>query len=180
MNTAISSAHQRYDQHVQALLTELASFDAARLHQTPAEGAWSALQTLQHLILVEEASLAYIQKKLSFNPELPKPTWITRPKMVLLRLSLWSPIKFKAPKSAGNDRIVASATLPELQARWQKSRTEWAEFFEHMPAELADKAVYRHPRVGLISWTQMMDFLTWHLLRHRKQMKRAVQSTHQV
>ena len=119
--------------------------------------------------------MAYIKKKLSFNPELPQISWTTIPKMALLRLSLWSPIKFKAPKAAGNDRIITHITLLELQTRWQNIRGEWTDFFTHMPPELADKAVYRHPRVGLISWTQLMDFLTWHLLRHRKQIHGALQ-----
>jgi len=178
MTSAISAAHQRYDEQVQRLLAELKPVASAALHQAPAEGAWSALQTVQHLILVEEASLAYIRKKLSFNPELPEPTWVTYPKMLLLQVTLWSPIKFKAPKSAGNEQIIAAVNLEDLQARWLKIRGEWTDFLTQMPPELQDKAVYRHPRVGLISWTQMLNFLAWHLLRHRKQIQGAIQAAH--
>lgn len=174
MKEKILAANKRYTNQVDALLNELAPLGDDLLNRTPADGGWSAMQTLHHLILVEENSLAYIHKKLSFNPELPKSGLGAWFKMWLLRITLRSPIKFKAPKSASAERIPEYATFADTRAQWHKIRAEWTAFFENMPIELEDKAVYRHPRVGLINWLQMLDFIQAHFERHRLQVRRAV------
>ncbi|MBC7774238.1 MAG: DinB family protein [Phycisphaerae bacterium] len=174
MKEKILSANARYTAEVEALLNELASLGDERLNRKPADGGWSAIQTLHHLILVEENSIAYIYKKLSFNPQLEKiglNAWL---RSLLLRLSLRSPIKFKAPKSASNELIPERGTLEEISARWQKIRGEWEGFFEKMSPELYDKAAYKHPRAGRLSWLQMIDFFNSHFERHRRQARRAV------
>lgn len=174
MKEKILAANLRYSNLVDALLKELEPLDDALLNQKPADDAWSAMQTLHHLILVEENSLAYINKKLSFNPNLPKSGLGAWFKMILLRITLRSPIKFKAPKSASAERIPDRANFAETQAQWQKIRDEWTRFFESLPIELEDKAVYRHPRIGLINWLQMIEFIQAHFERHRFQIRRAV------
>ncbi len=174
MQDKILAANARYSAKVNALLQELAPLSHDLLNRKPADGGWSAMQTLHHLILVEENSRAYIRKKLGFNPKVEKSGFWTPLKMLLLRVTLRSPIKFSAPKSASAERIPDSADFAETQAQWQKIRADWTTFFETMPPELQDKAVYRHPRIGLINWLQMLDFLSEHFDRHRGQALRAV------
>ncbi len=168
------TAYTRYTENVERLLNELAPLGDDLLNRRPADQGWSAIQTLHHLILVEENSLAYIRKKLSFNPKLEKPglgSWV---RSLLLYLSLRSPIRFKAPKAAGYERLPVTATFTETKAQWQKIRNEWINFFEKMPAELAGKAAYKHPRAGRMSWLQMIDFFNTHFERHRKQALKAI------
>jgi uncharacterized damage-inducible protein DinB len=174
MKEKILSRHAQYDAQVHALLQELAPLGDDLLNRKPDDGGWSAIQTLHHLILVEENSMAYLRKKLSYGPVLEKPGLSAWARSLLLRLTLQSPIKFKAPKAAGNERLPEHATFRETEAQWQKIRTEWFEFFEKMPAELIDKAVYKHPRAGRQSWVQMLDFFISHFDRHRAQARRAV------
>ncbi|MDX1911978.1 MAG: DinB family protein [Saprospiraceae bacterium] len=174
MKSQILAANARYSTRVAQLLDELKLLDDGLLNRKPADGGWSAIQTMHHLILVEENSLAYIRKKLSFQPPLGKAgigAWL---RMRLLLLTLWSPVKFKAPKSAGSERIPDSDSFEATSARWNAIRAEWTTFFEEMPEALCDKAVYRHPRIGLINWLQMNRFIAAHFARHRKQIKRAV------
>lgn len=174
MKEKILAANFRYSAQVETLLKELAPLSDELLNRKPTDGGWSAMQTLHHLILVEENSLAYIHKKLSFNPQLPKSGLGAWFKMIVLRITLRSPIKFKAPKAASAERIPEYATYADTYAQWQKIRAEWTEFFKKIPVELEDKAVYRHPRVGLINWLQMIDFIRAHFTRHRLQVRRAI------
>jgi hypothetical protein len=174
MKDKIKAFYAQYDAEVEKLMSELASYNDAQLNQKPADGGWSALQTMHHLILVEENSLAYVRKKMSFNPQFEKPgprAWFRN---VLLLVSMWSPIKFKAPKSAGAELIPSTSSLAETRDKWHTIRQEWKLFFENIPAELSEKAVYKHPRAGRISWLQMVRFFRAHFKRHRLQALRAV------
>ncbi len=174
MKQRILAANARYSTEVEALLLELASIDHDCLNRIPVGGGWSAMQTLHHLILVEENSMAYINKKLSFNPTLKKAGFGAWFRSLLLGLTLRSAIKFKAPKSAGSERIPEISNLKEAAVRWQAIRAEWRIFFEKMPLELTDKTAYKHPRAGRLNWLQMIDFLHLHFERHRSQIRRAV------
>ncbi len=168
------SANKAYTDKVNALLSDLGQYPEELLNRIPADQGWSAIQTMHHLILVEEQSMAYLRKKLSFNPELKTAGWMAAVKMMLLKLSLISPLKFKAPKAAASDFIPAKDTLEGVKLRWLKIRQEWEDFFTEMPDAWIDKAVYRHPRIGLINWIQTIDFLASHFERHKGQIKRAI------
>jgi len=173
MKDRIIRANARYSARVDAFLNELAESGDERLNRKPANGGWSAIQVVHHLILVEVNSLAYVRKKLSFNPELKRSGLGASLRMLLLRLSLLSPIKFKAPKSAGNESIPDEATLESSRQAWAGIRADWSDFFAQMPADLADKAAYRHPRAGRLDWLQMIEFLQAHFERHRRQALKA-------
>lgn len=174
MNKNIHKAYHRYAAKTTALIQEFSTIEEALLNRKPAADGWSAIQTLLHLVFVEENSLAYVQKKLSFNPVFEKAGLKAWFRSKLLWLSMYTPIKFKAPKAAGNERLPEHATFAELQAQWGKSQLAWQEFFEKMPDDLVDKLVYKHPRAGRLSLIQMLDFLSVHLERHRRQALKAV------
>lgn len=174
MKKAIISRNERYNRLVTNLLAELKAYDDAALNRKPSGGGWSAIQTAHHLMLSEELSLAYVKKKLSFNPELEKTGLGARVRGFFLWLYLSAPIKFKAPPNVGDDKLPDRASFADTSARWQKIRGEWTDFFENMPEELADKAVYRHPRAARLGWHQMLSFFETHFARHSKQIRRAL------
>lgn len=173
MKTKIIEANKAYTAKVNGLLDDLGRYSDDLLNKIPADQGWSAIQILHHLILVEEQSMAYLRKKMSFNPELKTAGWLAGVKMLLLKVSLVSPIKFKAPKAA-SDLIPASDTLEAVKTRWLKIRKEWETFLAEMPDAWIDKAVYRHPRIGLINWLHTIDFLSSHFERHKGQIKRTI------
>lgn len=165
-----------YTQAVDDLLAELENLPDEVLNRKPPSGGWSAIQTMHHLILTEELSLAYVHKKLSFNPKL-EPVGIAEPvRGFFLWAYLSSPFKFKAPKNVSDDNLPLFASFADTRARWQKVRADWTAFFEKMPPELSGKALYKHPRVGRLGWAQMLAFLEVHLRRHSKQVRRAAQA----
>lgn len=168
------SRDARYTQTVNDLLAELEPLPDETLNRRPPGGGWSAIQTMHHLILTEELSLAYVRKKLSFNPELNPVGLAARWRGFLLWAYLSAPLKFKAPQNVGDDKLPAYSSFADTRARWQKIRADWSDFFEKMPAELVGKAIYRHPRVGRLGWPQMLAFFEVHLARHTKQVRRAL------
>lgn len=174
LKTKILHRNARHESRVADLLDEMGRHDNAALNRPPAGGGWTALQTAHHLLLAEEGSLRYVRKKLSFPAEF-KPVGVgAHWRAFLLRVSLSLPIKFKSPPGVNPETLPEISTLEAVRERWQKTNAEWNEFFQQLPAELAGKAVYRHPRAGRMGWLQMIGFFQWHLARHRKQIRRAL------
>jgi hypothetical protein len=122
--------------------------------------------------------MAYVQKKLGFSkdgkaefkPAGLKSHW----RYFKLWLFLNLPFKIKAPAAIDAGRLPDYISLSHTRERWNITRQQWNNFFDHLPENLSDKAVFRHPLVGKISWVQTCDFFSLHLLRHRKQIRRTV------
>lgn len=174
MKNRIIAKNRQLDALVQSLLDDMAGFSAGQLNRKPADGGWSAMQTAHHLLLAEEGSLKYLHKKLSapavFKRVGLSETW----RSFLLQLSLLLPFKFKSPPSANPEVLPENASFDELRGRWQGVREAWGQFFEQLPEELFDKAVYRHPRAGRLGFLHTLGFLSTHLKRHRKQIFKAL------
>ena len=173
MKEKIFKARSRYDEQVDKLLEEVSMQREESLNRQPGNG-WSALQTIHHLILVEANSLAYVQKKLSYHPALARAGAGGHWRSFLLWAGLNIPLKFKAPRSVGDEQLPKTSSLSEIRENWQRTRDAWQDFLDQLPYEQADKAVYRHPRAGRLSWIQMFDFFRYHLQRHRLQIRRAI------
>ena len=174
MKSSIISRNKRYTNLVQALLQELAAYDDKRLNQKPADGGWSAIQTMHHLILSEEYSMSYIRKKMGFTNEFEDNNWSARMRSFLLWASLASPFKFKAPVAIGTEKLPEYATLTDTREHWEQARADWEVFFEQLPEALSNKLVYKHPRAGKITFMQMLWFFETHFQRHKKQIYRCV------
>ncbi len=176
VKTAILQKYADYDQQVQTLLEDFAQYSDEQLNRPPANGGWSPIQVLHHLILTDELSLAYIRKKLSFNPTLEKVGLGNHWRSLLLTVFLQSPFKFKAPAMIGDSNLPAFATLADTRNRWERARRDWQQYLPEIPDQLLDKQVYKHPFAGRLSWLQTVDFIHGHFRRHRKQAWRALAS----
>ncbi len=172
MKASILSRNQRYGNQVQSLLDSLNSYSEEQLNRKPADGGWSPMQVLHHLILSEELSMAYVRKKMGFTSEFENNNASARLRSLLLWLSLNMPFKYAAPRAIGSENLPEHATLADTRTKWQEARRVWDDFFEQMPVELSNKLVYKHPRAGKVTWLQMLAFFETHLARHRKQIFR--------
>jgi uncharacterized damage-inducible protein DinB len=171
---AILAQNERYTQQVNALLDLLAQHDEALLNRKPADGGWSAIQTLHHVLMAEEFALAYVKKKLGFNPTFEKVGLRGAWRGFLVWASLNAPFKIKAPNAVGDDNLPKQASLADTRARWDAVRSAWSSFLAEMPDALADKMVYKHPAAGRLGWAQTFIFFREHLKRHRAQALRAL------
>lgn len=174
MREKYQQTHAKYQAKVSALLQELSAYSPEMLNKRPADGGWSAIQTAWHLLLVEENSLAYIQKKLGFGGTFEKAGLITHWRNFLLHAALFLPLKFKAPATASGDNLPAVIAIEDLRVRWEKVQKNWADFLAGMPEHLLDRAVFKHPRAGRLSWMQTLVFIESHFDRHVLQIRRAL------
>lgn len=174
MKSKIQRSNLVYQQKVEQLLDELAGTDDAVLNMAAIDGGWSTAQIIHHLILVEELSLAYVKKKLSFKPDLKPAGLDVVWRSVVLNVSLNVPIKMKAPANISDENLPGFTTFADNRRRWLAIREEWTLFLSELPDELLDKAVYKHPLVGRLSWSGMLSFFGQHLRRHHRQIRRTL------
>ncbi len=172
-------AHQRLqtlDRELDELFDDLAQYAPEALNQAPAPGGWSAMQALHHLLLSERYSLQYCEKKLSHRPKLPRAGVLAWWRVQYVRFYLLSPIKVKAPAMIDTPALPATDTLPSVAAQYRAQRAAMATFLDNLPAEYADKEVYRHPFAGRMSVAGMLSFFGAHFTHHRRQLYRALRA----
>ncbi len=129
---------------------------------------WNALDVVQHLVLVEEAVLAYARKKLLAPPQ--PVSIVDRGKLVLLVGILRSPIRFRAPVA----QVVPSETLPlEVSAdRWGQSRRDLRSLLLGLPEERRAALFFRHPAAGGLDPAGTLVFVHEHARHHETQVRR--------
>lgn len=174
MKSKILKYNDAYQHDVDQLVEELGSSNDSILNMAAMDGGWSAIQTMHHLILVEELALQYVRKKLSFGADLPKVDFQARFRTAMLWFYLRLPVKFKAPAAVNEDKLPGFTTFAKTKERWENIRREWTEFLQQLPEELQDKTVYRHVFLGRLSWPGMLRFFHFHFQRHRKQIWRTL------
>ncbi|MCB9287063.1 MAG: DinB family protein [Lewinellaceae bacterium] len=174
MTSSLDRRLNKMDQRLQRLLDELSNYDNEILNNKPADGGWSALQVMHHLILAEEGSVKYVRKKLSFDPELKSAGLMSAWRASLLNFYFILPFKFKAPPGVGDDVLPAQSDFREVSGRWLANRKELRSYLENLPPELFGKSIYRHPFAGRMSLEGMVRFFDGHFERHRKQISRVL------
>ena len=169
--------HQDLDQlnvELEALLKNLENYSHEQLNQSPAPNKWSAIQVMHHLMLSEQLSMKYCQKKLSFEPQLKKAGVMADLRAQFVKYYLLSPFKFNAPPMLATPNLPTEDTLPNLAAQYRAQRKTFAAFLAEVSEQYLDKEVYKHPAGGRLSLQGMLDFFDAHFRNHRKQALRAV------
>ncbi len=156
------------------LFAELEARSDEALNRGPGPGKWSPIQVMHHLIISEELSLRYLQKKLSYNPTLKKAGPAAFWRRWVLKTYLWLPFKFKAPKAVNDEALPRYVSFVETKARWEKIRKEITDFLEQAPKELLDKEVYKHLVAGRLTLEGMLEFFLYHSRRHMAQIRRSL------
>ncbi len=164
----------KLDRQLDSLLSELSAYSEAQLNRQPRPDAWSALQVMHHLLLAEQMSMAYVKKKLSYNPALKNAGLGGAWRIFLLWVFVHTPLKFKAPKNVSGESLPPYSTLQATGEAWKNIRKELRDYMTILPDELFHKSIYRHPFAGLLSLTGMLRFFEWHFTRHLKQIRKTV------
>jgi uncharacterized damage-inducible protein DinB len=166
---AVQTRFDRLESRRRALFDSLAGLDDATLQRPPAGGGWSIVQVLGHVTLAEEATLAYLRKKMQDPSAIPRAGLLSLARLLVVAVVLRSPVRRKAPAATANP---PSRSLPEARAHWDRVRADWAAFLQSFPAELAGHAVFRHPFAGRMSITHTLGFMDEHLRHHARQIQR--------
>lgn len=162
------------DQKLVALLHDLKNYSDAKLNEQPKENAWSVLQIMQHLIKAEAGAIAYVQKKLSFEPALETAGVKSSFNSIMLNIALSSPFKVNAPEQISGDNLLTNLTFWDVAKQWKQQRKELKTYLEGLPSELYAKDVYKHPMTGKMTLANMLSFFNTHVDRHTKQIRKTL------
>ena len=140
----------------------------------PAPGQWSAAQVVHHLVLAETGINAYLQKKLASSEQLQRGGLRAKVRSWLLRLALRLPgFRFKTPPRAGIEPATDNLPpLPELRQQWQQVRRQLEQLLNEFPGRQLNHAIFKHPRSGMLTIGQTLDFMLDHVLHHQQQLRR--------
>ena len=164
---------EQLDRATARLLADAEALGPAATRQ-PAPGAWSAVQVVHHLFFIEGRMLKTIQSKLQDPADLLHPSLLTRLRALAVRVLLRLPgLRVKAPKGVAT--LTDANELPpldSLKTDWQALRRQWEQLLNEYPGPLLGRAIFPHPRAGMLNIYQLLDFLVDHLLHHQQQLNR--------
>lgn len=146
------------------------SLSDEQLRFNPGSDSWNLLQVMRHLVIAEKQSLLYIQRKINNPDNTPKTGAGSLFRSFILKIALLLPIKFKAPKIAEVKEEYPD--LKKMILEWDDIRNEYQEIVLNNDAELLSKALYKHPRAGMLNIKQAIEFMEDHVAHHLKQIDR--------
>ncbi len=171
MRNELISPLKRIQLQQDSIFKELEKIDLEILKLKPSENAWSSIEVVQHIYLIELMSLKYIQKKLQFIDYLPNRKILSLLRYALMKLVLQTPAKFKAPKS----KLKAEFnSLQEAQLKWAELRADLEKTLEKIPNSVINGLLWKHPLAGKMSVNHMLLFFHDHSERHKKQIERTL------
>lgn len=172
MNKKIERQFQHLDAKLANLLADLEPYSTDQLQRKPTPTAWSVIQVLQHLLLVEQVSTKYVQKKLSFHPTLKDANLLTALRVQAAYVYNFLPIKLKAPSYVDDSNFSNEVLLSDIAVQWQNQRRQLHDYLSALPETIFQKEVYKNPVVGRLSLYGMLQFFEGHFDRHHKQIKK--------
>ena len=166
----------RLNAGLERLLQKMEQHDVRELTRPPVPGAWTPLQTLHHLYLAERASLDYLLYKRREQTDVPRSSIAARLRGQLVRASLLSPLKFKAPQVTDSQRVESSRnlTMEGLAYDFRELRRQLGVFLHDLPPGWDTGAVYKHAVAGRLTLVDMLGFFLAHQRRHAQQVSRGL------
>ncbi|GAB5554594.1 MAG: hypothetical protein Sapg2KO_41850 [Saprospiraceae bacterium] len=177
MDQKTKAIFDKLEWKLQALEQELSDLPVEQLSKSPKPGAWSVLDILHHLKLAEAYGHKYSEKKLSFNPSLPKDNWQAQFRSWLLNTFNRSSLKVKAPKGVDESFFPKEIPFEQIMEEWKAQRKALRTFLEGLDPEIYTKQVYKHPLGGRLSLADMLRFFDSHFDRHHRQIQRTYSSS---
>jgi uncharacterized damage-inducible protein DinB len=162
------------DQKKSQLMERLLALPKETYDTQPSSGGWSAGQAANHIYLSEQLSLAYLKKKLSYPETVPPfhiKSWVAT---WLLKFTLRTPYKAKAPKAINmwEQQVVLGPV--ELNEKWDLLRSDLKAFVEKNDQAFGSHLVYKHPYAGRMTMYQMLIFFNDHMAHHMRQIDRII------
>ena len=156
------------------LFDKLDMIDPDLLEFKPDERSWSILQVCHHLIVSEELSLLYLNKKLKYKSNIPPAGISSFLRSFSLNLFMHFPFRLSAPQRVSE--FPENLDWTELKNRWTSVRAGLKTRLTNVPEEFKDKLVYKHPAAGRLTIYQMLTFFKTHINRHEGQIRRLIQA----
>ena len=165
---------ERMDHKKHKLMKLIRSLPDLSYDRQPDETTWSIGKVANHLYLSERLSLAYLKKKLSYPDTIPVFNAKSHGSLFLVKLTLWLPIRVKAPVKInmwdGQDILPPD----QLELQWNEVREELASVITENQSRFSRHLVYNHPYAGRMTMKQMLIFMNHHLAHHLRQARRII------
>ena len=174
MNHKVLFYFDQLQGETRALLKDVSMLSSSTYHHMP-EGRWSIGQIVAHILTAELLSLRYLQKKALGIKTYTNTGVFEDLKFWVLVVSQRVPLRYKAPRLVIENTPV-SLSYGEAVRRWDALRAEMKEFLERISDDDVRKKVYKHPRVGMLNVMHGIRFLREHIIHHRPQIQRIIQS----
>ena len=177
MNATTARHLQKINVRAERVLDEMSLHEPPVLRRPPAKGAWTPLQVLHHVNLVERTSVDYLLYKFGTLEQDPPGLRLSdRLRGKLVALSLMSPLKFKAPEAVNSPQQAPAnnLNLDELAFSMRTTRNELKDLLDQLPTSWYKTAAFRHGVAGRMSINDMLVFMRVHQDRHIKQIRRGL------
>lgn len=169
MDSRLEAKYLRLEKTRNRLLDELEGLDDDLLNTSLEEGKWSVNQVLAHLVMVEQVTAGFIERRIQKEEQLITSPLLNLIRASLLKVALLSGIKFKAPEEVAYPP--AKSQLSSLRHEWDKARFRLEDLLTDFPAPLLDTYIFRHRHAGPLTIYQSLSFLQDHFNHHLRQIK---------
>lgn len=170
MDSKLESKFNKLESSRLQLLAELEKRDDKELNFHPGKDKWSVIQVMHHLIIIEQLSIGYINKKLTYRTNIKKSGLGAAIRFFVLKSVLQTPFLFKAPKIVSE--VPDNAGFKETKNQWDQVRKDMKELFDNLPEEFLNKNIFKHALAGKMNIYQMLSFMEEHFKHHVKQVDR--------
>ena len=150
------------------LIDKIKGNDKVSLSKKRETDVWNISEVLGHLIQAETLALSYVKKKMNVIQDLPYSGPRSSININILRVILFLPFKYKAPKASVPEKVL---TLDELTKKWGDIRSDLKNILIQNGKE-SRKLLYKHPFAGRMNLIEMMKFFRAHIAHHIKQIQR--------
>ena len=158
----------------QSLFEKLDTIDDEILSFRPDASSWSILQVCHHLIVSEELSLQYLNKKLKDKSNIQPSGIGSSIRSFSLNMAMRYPFRLSAPQRVSEFPLELSWT--DLKRRWTIVREGLKIRLSTVPEELKNKLVYKHPAAGRLTIFHMLTFFRIHINRHEGQIRKLIKA----
>ncbi len=174
MNKQFEQAFDALENKRKALFASLKPYSDEVLNRKPAPDAWSVNEVIDHLLIAEEASLQYLQKKTRDISKEGLAGFAGWRRLTVVKLLFVLPIKFKVPALVAPTKT--DYRLTDLENRWAGVRNQTHILLAQLGDADLNKTIWKHTIAGKMNIYQMMEFFTIHFDRHRKQIERTLRA----
>lgn len=154
---------KEFTAHYDSLTDEQRAFN-------PEPDSWNLLQVMRHIVTSERLTLSYIQRKISSSSNVHKVGLNSRFRYLILKIAFYLPFKFRAPKFAQVEEAIPD--FEKMKTEWNQVRDGFRKLIDTTDSEILEKAIFRHPRTGMMNMEQAAEFLGIHISHHLKQVDR--------
>jgi hypothetical protein len=154
----------------QQLQSQLSKKNSEELYYKSSPESWSMIQATLHMMTTEKLAIDYISKKVKGINTSPKTGLKASFSFFLLKISLKSSLKFKAPKALPEP--LNNETVENIISQWNASRALLEEILKNFPAQHENKEVFKNIVVGKLNIHQALGWMEDHFNHHLLQINR--------